>query len=209
MPGGLRCDGGFTLIEMMVSMAMGLVLIAGIASVFTSMGKTSSTVSAKTERMGDLYLMSQVMQEALRFSRKTQDVDNQVLANLATRGVNIASKIPGYPAVDATFDALPYWDYATRTLTYQNIDGDVGVFCYRYSENDSIYWLRADSSIKKFDELSRNLDATEGMCALDALDTCVTVSVSNVASIKLLAAYLNEQHQDRTMSLSFMVWPRN
>jgi len=42
-------ERGFTLIEMMISMAMGLILIAGIASIFASMGKTSSVVSEKTE----------------------------------------------------------------------------------------------------------------------------------------------------------------
>jgi len=190
-------------------MAMGLVLIAGISSVFTSMGKTSSAVSAKTERMGDLYLMSQVMQEQLRLSRKTQDVNNTVLANLTARGVNIAGKIPGYPSTAATFAVLPYWDKATKTLTYQDIDGDVGIFCYQYSGTDSIYWLRAEASIKKFDELSRNMDVNNGMCVLDANDVCVTASVANATSIKLVSAYLNEGHKTKTMSLSFMAWPRN
>jgi len=203
-------EDGFTLIEMMVSMAMGLVLIAGLASVFTSMGKTSATVSAKTERMGDLYLMSQIMQEEIRLSLKAQDINTKVLANLTSRGVNIAKKIAKYPTANATFDALPYWDWPSRTLTYQNIDGDVGVFCYQYNgKTDAIYWLRADASIKTFDELSRNMDVSNGLCALDASNVCSKASVPNVASMKLLASYLNENHQSRTLSLAFMAWPRN
>lgn len=204
----LVSEAGFTLIEMMISMAMGLILIAGIASVFASMGKTSSVVSSQTERMSDLYLMSQIMQEELRLSRKTQDVNQKVLANLTTRGVNIATRIPGYPATDALFDVLPYWDQTTHTLTYQNIDGDVGIFSYQYGgNNDSVYWLRADATT--FDELSRNMDLTTGMCALDVNNVCATAAVAGVSSIKLLAAYKNESHLAKTMSLSFMIWPRN
>jgi len=204
----INAERGFTLIEMMVSMAMGLVILAGITSMFTSMGKTSDAVSSKTERMGDLYLMSQIMQEELRLSRKKQDPNNKVLANLNSR-MDIASKISGYPSTGAVFDSLPYWDWATKTLTYQNVDGAVGIFSYQYKDNDSIHWLRADASISSFDELSRNLDLTNGMCALDASGTCSTSDVPSASSIKLLATYINENHQTKTLSLSFMVWPRN
>jgi len=200
-------QAGFTLIEMMISMAMGLILIAGIASIFASMGKTSSVVSEKTERMSDLYLMSQIMQEELRLSRKVQVVANKVLANLAGRGVNIAARIPGYPATDVLFDVLPYWDQSTRTLTYQNIDGDVGIFSYQYNGTDSIYWLRSDATT--FSELSRNMDVSNGMCALAVNNVCSTAAIAGVSSIKLQATYANESHLAKTMSLAFMVWPRN
>jgi len=197
-------ERGFTLIEMMISMAMGLILIAGIASIFASMGKTSSVVSEKTERMSDLYLMSQIMQEELRLSRKTLDQSN--MTYLTPRMASIATKVSGYPAISA-LTVLPYWDYSTRTLTYQNIDGLVGVFSYQYNGTDSIYWLRPD--VANFQELSRNMDITNGMCALDVNNVCSIAAVPGVSSIKLQAAYKNESHQGKTMSLSFMVWPRN
>jgi len=59
---------GFTLIEMMVSMAMGLLILAGLTSMFVSVNDASRSVASRSERMGDLFLASQIMQGALRES---------------------------------------------------------------------------------------------------------------------------------------------
>lgn len=63
MPDSVR---GFTLIELMVSMAIGLVILLGMMMTFTSDSKVSSTLASRTERLGDLYLVSQIMQSQLR-----------------------------------------------------------------------------------------------------------------------------------------------
>jgi len=199
-------ERGFTLIEMMISLTMGLIILAGITTVFTSMNRTSAAVSSRTERMSDLFLISHLMQEELRFSLKQPDAITSVLTDLAARSVSITN----YPASDAVFTALPYWDDTSKTLTYQNQDGDVGVFHYQHAgEVDRIYWLRADPTISTFAELSRNMATTNGLCALDASGVCVTTNLAGVSSVGLNAVYSGEDHASRNMTLSFRVWPRN
>ena len=60
---------GFTLIELLISMAMGLIILLGMMMMFTSDAKVSSTLASRTERLGDLYLVSQIMQTELRNAR--------------------------------------------------------------------------------------------------------------------------------------------
>jgi len=57
---------GFTLIELMISMSMGLIILLGMMMMFTSDAKVASTLASRTERLGDLYLASQIMQGQLR-----------------------------------------------------------------------------------------------------------------------------------------------
>ena len=60
---------GFTLIEMLVGMTMGLLILAGLSSMFVSMNDASRTVSSRNDQMGDLYLASHIMQAELRGSQ--------------------------------------------------------------------------------------------------------------------------------------------
>jgi len=57
---------GFTLIEMMVAMIIGLILMAGIYSNFIMQSRVQTMQSDVTERMEDLYLASHIMQGELR-----------------------------------------------------------------------------------------------------------------------------------------------
>jgi len=197
-------DRGFTLIEMLISMSMGLVIIAGIAMVFVSNGKTSSTMTSRSGRMGDLFLASHLMQEGLRESLSvaltgTKSVTN----NLSSRGV---TSIPNYPA---SFSTLPFWDSASKTLTYQDLEGNVGIFHYQHksggkTQKDKIYWLRpipvGASGATNFQELIRDLDTTNGL---------QVSPVNGGVTVTLQSRYNNEQHQSKVLSLSFSLWPRN
>jgi prepilin-type N-terminal cleavage/methylation domain-containing protein len=185
---------GFTLIELMISMAMGLLILAGISAMFVSYGKTSTAVSSRTERMGDLYLATQIMQGDLRMSALlTGSIARP--ADLASRGVSL----PGdYPTTFAS--GLPFWDATTKTLTYQDQDGNTGIFHYQRTSNDRVYWLRPDDSYYRFQELIRDLDTSSGM----------TVSTSSgVWIVTLNSAYEDEARSSKNMTLSFNTWPRN
>ena len=57
---------GFTLVEMLITMAIAMVVLAGMTSVFVSQTRLSNMMNNKTEAMGDLYLASQIMQSELR-----------------------------------------------------------------------------------------------------------------------------------------------
>ncbi|MDX8391296.1 MAG: prepilin-type N-terminal cleavage/methylation domain-containing protein [Mariprofundaceae bacterium] len=59
-------EAGFTLIELMVAMSMGLIMLLGMMMMFTSNAKVASTLASRTERLGDLYLASQIVQGQLR-----------------------------------------------------------------------------------------------------------------------------------------------
>jgi prepilin-type N-terminal cleavage/methylation domain-containing protein len=199
MPNSTDCcrqadERGFTLIEMMVSMGMGLFILAGITAVFISYSKTSTAVSSRTERMGDLYLATQMMQVDLRESALLAGSIPRP-ADLASRGVSLPG---GYPATFAS--GLPYWDATTKTLTYQDQDGNTGIFQYQRTSNDRIYWLRPDASFSTFQELIRDLDTTNGM---------TVSSASGVWTVTLNASYTDEERKSKNMTLSFKTWPRN
>jgi len=59
-------EQGFTLIELMVALLIGLVLMGGIYTNFILQSRVQEMQSDITERMGDLYLASAIMQGELR-----------------------------------------------------------------------------------------------------------------------------------------------
>jgi len=205
--GPLCHEQGFTLIEMLISMSMGLVLIAGLSSIFIADSKTSRVISSRTELMGDLFLASHLMQEALRASRNTPDPTTSILTDLDTRGV---SKPSGYPTTDATFTALPFWHAASQSLTYQDLEGNVGIFQYQRTSNDRIYWLRPASATSTFQELIRDLDTANGMVVYDpANNNAVTTTLGGGMRVDLTSAYTNANNLGSSLSLSLLAWPRN
>jgi hypothetical protein len=129
-----------------------------------------------------------------------------ILTNLNNRGVTLPAN---YPA-DAAFTALPYWDATSKTLTYQTLEGNVGIFHYQHSKKDRIYWLRPIANIKQFEELMRDLDKSAGMLVYDpATGNPVTTALGGGLRVDLASAYSNESKQGKTLTLSFMTWPRN
>jgi len=90
---------GFTLIELMISMSMGLIILLGMMMMFTSDAKVASTLASRTERLGDLYLASQIMQSQLR--------------NAQTGSISWASNVLTYTDRD---NNLGYFEYQ-RTST--------------------------------------------------------------------------------------------
>jgi len=210
-------EQGFTLIEMLISMAMGLILIAGLTSIFIADSNTSRAISSRSERMGDLFLASHLMQEALRESKSapfttttTPTTTPSILTNLNERSVSLPANYPS----DAAFTALPYWDATSKTLTYQDLEGNVGIFQYQRTSNDRIYWLRplsaGFSGSSTFQELMRDLDTSIGLKVYDpATNNPVTTAIGGGMRIDLTSAYTNENKQGKTLSLSFTIWPRN
>jgi len=212
-----RAEQGFTLIEMLISMAMGLVLIGGLSSIFISDSNISRTLSSRTDRMGDLFLASHLMQEALRESKSkpftttsTPTSTPSILTNLNDRKVTPPT---GYPSSDATFALLPYWDATSQTITYQNLEGNVGIFQYQRTSKDSIYWLRplaaGASGSSTFQELMRDLDTNNGLKVYDTTTNLAATALGGGMRVDLTSAYTNENKLGRTLSLSFMAWPRN
>jgi len=214
----MQREHGFTLIEMLISMAMGLVLIAGLTSIFIADSNTSRVISSRTERMGDLFLVSHLMQEAIRESVSATNPNPSFPADLAAGARKPAGTCPSpnnksvslpanYPA---SFPFYPYWDAASKTITYQDLDGNTGIFQYQRTANDRIYWLRPDPCVYKFEELVRDLDIANGMVIYDpATNNVATTSLGGGMRIDLTSAFTNTNKQAKTLTLSFTIWPRN
>jgi len=218
-------EAGFTLIEMLISMAMGLVLIAGLTSIFIADSNTSRVISARTERMGDLFLVSHLMQEAIRESVSVTNPNPSFPADLsagARKPVGTCSspnnKSVSLPAnYPASFPFYPYWDAASKTITYQDLDGNTGIFQYQRPSSNCpsngavcIYWLRPNPCIYTFQELIRGLDSVNGMVIYDPdTNNAVTTALGGGMRIDLTSTYTNSDKQGKTLSLSFTMWPRN
>jgi prepilin-type N-terminal cleavage/methylation domain-containing protein len=204
-------EHGFTLIELMVTMGMGLIILAGITTVFTSISSTSSALSSRTERMSDLYLASQIMQSDLRESKADAAPSPSFPADLGAGGRkpvalcaspnNKSVSLPtNYPT---SFSSYPFWDATSKTLTYQDQDGNTGIFYYQKTSNDRIYWLRPDPCTYTFQELTRNMDTTSG------LSVTAPTSPSGIWTVTLNAVYTNKDHKNFILAQTFKTRPRN
>ncbi len=89
-------NGGFTLIELMIAMAVGLVLLGAMYGVFTMHNKTFGTQEQIAE-----------MQQSARAAM-----------DMMTREIRIA----GYNPAGVTFDGIPY--DADKLQMYADLDGD-------------------------------------------------------------------------------------
>jgi len=225
-------QGGFTLIEMLISMSMGLMIIGGITMVFMSNSNVSRVISSQTEILGDLYLASHLMQAGLRGSTTETapvpafPVDLQAngrftrnsTTGACTTTTSSVSKPINYPT---SFPYYPYWDAGSKTLTYQDIDGNTGIIQYQRpsktcgNNGDScIYWLRPDPCVSQFAELIRGMDVKNGLgvtitSKANTGPNAIAVPTIYEVDVTLTAAYDNEQHNTSTLSLSFKTWPRN
>jgi len=176
-----RAEGGFTLIEMLVGMTMGLLILAGLTAMFVSMNDTSRSVASRSERMGDLYLASHVMQAELRGG---QDI---------------------------------CWDAANSRIIYQPLDSTVALTgCNAVDAANGSFDLRpvnlADNKPTPYicwDRPSLGGGCQELIRNLDAAGLVMPPAVDGVSTVTLVASYLNENKQSRTLSLRFNTWPRN
>ena len=59
-------EGGFTLVEILVTVGIAMFVLAGISALFVSQTRTANALNAKSEILNDLFLASQMMQQELR-----------------------------------------------------------------------------------------------------------------------------------------------
>lgn len=172
---------GFTLIEMMISLAMGLIILAGISTVFVSESKVSKAISSRTERLADLYLASHLMQADLRESQGIcYDGTNQ---RIIYRPLDSAVALAACDTVDA----------ANGSFQFKAASGTAKPTPY-------ICWdrpLKGDGC----QELIRDLDSANGML--------VPTAVGSVFTVTLTGAYVDEQRLNKDFSLTFKTWARN
>jgi len=179
---------GFTLIELIITMLIGLIIMAGMTSVFISQTRTASMLKNKTEAMGDLFLASQIMQSELRSAKAICQLSATVLAYQ-----DIDSIVPCTGAADPTngsFELRPA--SATKPTPY-------------------ICWDRPNNG-SGCQELIRSLPAAGGLtvnATAGTPATATTPAIPPMYTVDLQSMFRGQDNQTKNLGLSFKVWTRN
>jgi len=196
-----RDDAGFTLIEMMISISMGLIIFAGLTTMFSSMNNASRSISSRGDRMGDLYLASHIMQSELRGSKKVcvdissshyrviyQPIDSNVAPDVS--GSCNTGAIDGGNGSFEMRDATP-----THPTPY---------ICWnRPLKNDNCQEL-----IRDLYPRAANPPSPGVIIGLDVVPPAGGAS-AGIWTVTMTAKYLNESKNAMPLSLRFKIWPRN
>jgi len=178
-------QAGFTLIEVMITMVVALVILAGMSSLFVSQSKTSQVLSQKSEVMNNLFLVSQIMQAELR-------------------GAKAICWHPGSKRL--RYQPLESSSNLTAACTSNNSKN--GAFRLKPQggkPSPYICWNRP----KKNDnckEMVRDMKATTGLTVTPGGGVA---NLEVVRTITLTGQYKDRGHQTKDLKLSFKVWPRN
>jgi len=133
---------GFTLVELLVSMSIGLVVIAGVVGLFVSQSKVQNEQRSQLEMISDLQLAGQIVRSELRLAKDVY---------------TLCSGKVFYQPMDSYSDFPP-----TDCNTLQANNGWFKLGCN--STSGCICWDRPDES-DGCQELIRNIDPTIGLQA--------------------------------------------
>ncbi len=186
---------GFTLVELMITLVIGMVVLAGVISVFISNTRLSASLADRTERLGDLYTASHIMQTELRGAQK---------ASIILSGNNKITYTPLDPYC-TTLLGLPA--PAQGSFTYQTKNPNTAnaisqIAWKRPTRRDGIYCNNGAAQ-----ELIRNLDPVIGMIVSQL--NPVADPYKSLLGIDLYSVYTNPNQATKTIALSFKVWVRN
>jgi len=186
---------GFSLIELLVAMTVGMGIIASLVSFFIYYQNTAADLTTRSEILADTVLTTKIMSSIIKQTASAPV--GPIIGDLNSRGVPLPQN---YPTNDSVFSCLPYYDKKSKTLTYQNINGSVGIFQYqRNGEKDKLYWLSSDAST--YEELVRNLDPVSGFVTTPG---CISVDTP----ITITSVYGDVLAPEK-ISMSFLLYPRN
>jgi len=187
---------GFTMIELMITMVIGMVVLAGVVSLFINNTRLAATLADRTERLGDLYTASHIIQTEMRSAQGR-------LTTLASGGgVTTLTYTPVDPELDPTTGASCGGHFEYKTITNSN------------PPRFDIKWLRPGISTTtgsckiQSQQLIRDLDPTNGMI-VRGLATVAGVNPYSFLNIDLYSLYADPERNSKTVSLSFKVWSRN
>jgi len=175
-----RQQKGFTLIELMVTMLIGLIIMAGMTSVFISQTRTATMLKNKTEAMGDLFLASQIMQSELRGSKGICWTGSAIVYQ------PLDSNAPCGGAANAangSFELRPA--SATKPTPY-------------------ICWTRPNNG-SGCQEMIRNLPAA----GLAVTATAGVPPQPTMYAVDLKSLFRGQDNQSKNLGLTFKVWARN
>ncbi len=184
-----KCTSGFTLIELMVAMAISLIILAGIVSVFVSNSRAHLAVVSKAELMGDMGLAASIIKSELRQSKNicwlptSKILVYQPLDSNANVGPGLACTVPTGSMMNGAFKWVAAGSGGCST-----------------SSTPCICWDRPNDGTG-CQELLRNILPLTG---LDASQDPYAVW-----SVILTGTYTDSSHNVANTQSVFKVWARN
>lgn len=176
---------GFTLVEVLVSMVIALVLLAGVVGVFISQHKSANMVQDKTDRLSDLFLASQMMQAEFRQAQAVcWDATNKRIVYQPLDSASVVSD----PCTGTVNSANGFFRFDAATS----------------SQTASICWDRPNQG-GGCQELLRDLKDTTGL----QVSPTSNADLGAVRKVTLTARSQDFERVDQDVSLEFDVWPRN
>ncbi|MDQ6974979.1 MAG: prepilin-type N-terminal cleavage/methylation domain-containing protein [Mariprofundaceae bacterium] len=180
---------GFTLIELMITLVIGLVLLAGVLSVFIGNTRLSAALADRTERLGDLYTASHIMQTELRRAQST------------------ATSIPAGSTSTITYTPADSTCVGSFTFRANPTTATVHEIAWKRPEKVPGPGVPPGTCNNNTAQLIRDLDPTKGM-SISALTSDIYGNPV-LLGVDLYSLYFNQDHVTKTVSLSFKVWIRN
>ena len=181
----MQSQRGFTLVEVMVTMAIALIIMAGMAGLFVSQTRTAQVLNNKSEVLNDLFLASQIMQFELRGAKAICWDKTKKLIRYQPLSSN-DNLDTGCAKVDKV--AHGYFQRKNKSKTHTT---------------PYIFWNRIGKN--KSEELIRGMKKSAAI----TISPEVNSSVNEERTITLTAQYVDKEKNMRDLSLSFKVWPRN
>jgi len=182
-------EQGFTLIEVMITMVIAMVVLGGMSTLFISQTRTANMLNQKSEAMNDLFLASQIMQFELRGAKAVcwdaanSAIKYQPIGSLVAN--NLTSTCASAALSNGSFESRAV--SATKPLPY-------------------ICWNKpGDAAAEGCQELLRGMKANTGVTVTPTSNADLSV----VRKVTLTAQYLDRDRNQKDLSLSFKVWPRN
>jgi len=181
---------GFTLIELMVSMVMSLIILAGIVSVFISDSRTHLAVVSKAELLGDVGLASSIIKSELRQS--------QNICWLPVSKILVYQPLDSTTVVSAATCTVPT-GVASQNGAFKLVAAGAGG-CGT-SGTPCICWDRPNKG-GGCQEMLRNILLLTGLDASQG-------AVNKVWSVTLTGTYMDQGHNLTSTQSLFKVWARN
>ncbi len=190
-------QSGFTLIELMVTMVVAMIVMAGMSSLFVAQTRTAQELNKKSEAMNDLFLAAQIMQSELRGAKaicwQNISANNKALRyqplNSATN-LTAACSTPPMPAPPA---GPPNGVFEVRPKNFNGNGKPTPYIC----------WRKPNQARCK--EMIRDMKANVGITIAPAGNA----DLRAVRTITLISQYRDKERALKDLSLTFKIWPRN
>jgi len=183
---------GFTLIELMISLGIGMVVIAGVVGMFVTQSRVQNSDVSRSEMLADMQVASQIIRHELHFA---QDAC-QTNSNATLRYQPLDSTVDLHS--DATGLLCDINDVANGKFELRSA-GDNGCST---SSTSCICWDRPNDG-NGCQELMRNIKATTGFYA--SKDSYGVVQVDLYGQYKGVSSSTN----NKDIVTRITVYPRN